>query len=536
MVARNIKRVVRLNSKLRGFQILACVALLVCAVSSPRIRAQIIPKVPNPFSDQSSSSPAGCSLQKSCAELAPTMIQNALGSSPLESNLQYLTNTIGPRMTGTVANEKAVAWAVSAFHAAGISDVNTEALTLPVTWSEGSTTATVISPENFALDLVSTGWSPPIVPSTGITGRLVDVGSGDDPGFAKVGAAANGSILLVHQGLLNSVDDLLDEYTRAPAVIDRAVKAHAVAIFWMSTRPGRLLYRHTSTPGGGVLEKLPQAIVARDDAEKLARLLATGQSVRVTVRMPNKVSGPMQVRNVVAEIHGWDKPEEFVVVGAHLDSWDLGQGALDDGCDVAMLIDAARVIHQSGSLPRRSIRFVLFNGEEQGFLGSRAYVKAHQSELNNAIAEIVFDSGSGAVTGYSVEGRDDILAALRNALEPLKSLGVANFTTDAAIETDNFDFLLQGVPTLLPDQALADYLSNYHSPSDTLDKVDIANLKKQSAIAAITAYALADAAERIGIRQSRSQIEQLLKNTGLDKQMRLEGFWSEWQSGIRGRQ
>jgi hypothetical protein len=375
------------------------------------------------------------------------MIQSALGPSLLESNLRYLTNSIGPRMTGTAANEKAVAWAASAFRTVGVSDVTTEEFTLPVVWSEGATAARVISPQNFALDLISTGWSPPIVPSSGITARVVDVGVGDDAGFAKADTASRGSILLVHQNLLSSINDLLDEFTRDPAIIDRALKAGAAAIFWMSTRPGRLLYRHTSMPGGGALEKLLQAIVARDDAERLAQLLSTGQSVRVSLRMPNKVSGREQVRNVVAEIRGWDNPKEFVVLGAHLDFWDLGQGALDSSSDVAMLIDAARVIRQSGSLPRRSIRFVLFNGEEQGFLGSRAYVEAHRSDLDEATAAIVFDSGSGAVTGYSVEGRGDVLVAVRDALGPLKRLGVTNFTSDAAIETDNFDFLLQGVPT-----------------------------------------------------------------------------------------
>jgi carboxypeptidase Q len=225
-----------------------------------------------------------------------------------------------------------------------------------------------------------------------------------------------------------------------------------------------------------------------------------------------------------------------VVLGAHLDSWDLGQGALDNACDDAMLVDAARVIHSSGSLPKRSIRFVLFNGEEQAFLGSRAYVMSHRSELDRAVAAVVFDSGSGAVTGYSVEGRKDILPAAREALDPIQQLGVTDFTDEAAIKTDNFDFLLEGVPTLLPKQDLANYLASYHASTDTFDKVDLGNLKKQTAIAAITAYALADAAQPIGPRQSRSQVEQLLKDTGLDQQMKSEGFWSEWQSGKRGRQ
>lgn len=309
----------------------------------------------------------GCSLQKSCAELAPAMIQSALGPSPLESNLRYLTNSIGSRMTGTEANERAVSWALSEFRSAGVSDVKTEAFILPVVWSEGATTAKVVSPDNFPLRLVSIGWSPPVVPSFGITAQLIDVGLGDDAGFAKAGTTASDSILLVHQDVLHSLGRLLDEYAREPAIIDRAVKAHAAAIFWMSSRRGTLLYRHTSTPGGGVLEKLPQAIVA----------------------------------------------------------------------------------------------------------------------------------------------------------------------SDAAIETDNFDFLLQGVPTLLPNQDVANYLPNYHASSDTFDKVNITNLKKDSAIAAITAYALANAPERIGVRQSRPQIELLLKNTGLDEQMKLEGFGPAWENGSR---
>jgi hypothetical protein len=445
----------------------------------------------------------------------------------LEANLRQLTTSIGGRIPGSPANEKAVEWAVAGFRAAGISAVKTEPLTLPVRWSEGATAAKILSPESFDLRMVSTGWSPAISPKSGITAPVVDVGAG---------ASAGGAIVFVHQDLLDSLEELVNEYTRAPAIIDRAVKAHAAAIFWMSTRPGALLYRHTSTPGGGMLEKIPQAIVARDDAAKIAKLLAGGATVPVHFTMPNRTSGPVQVKNVVAEIRGWDKPDEFVVLGAHFDSWDLGQGALDNGSGAAMIIDAARVIHASGSVPRRSIRFVLFNGEEEGFLGSRAYVVAHRTELNRAVAAIIFDSGSGAVTGYSVNGRNEMLPALGDVLEPLKPLGVEAFTADAAIETDNFDFLLEGVPTLLPDQELGNYLINYHASSDTFDKVDIPNLKKQSAIAAITAYALADATERIAPRQSRAGVEKLLKDTGLEQQMKLEGFWADWQAGKRGRQ
>jgi Zn-dependent M28 family amino/carboxypeptidase len=303
----------------------------------------------------------------------------------------------------------------------------------------------------------------------------------------------------------------------------------------MSSRPSLLLYRHTLAVNGEV-EKMPQAVVAREDAERMARFLAAGQKVHVHFEMPNRLTGPVDSENVVAEIRGREKPDEFVVLGAHLDSWDLGTGALDNGCNAAMVIDAARVIHASGTIPRRSIRFILFTGEEQGLLGSAAYAHAHRAELDNLVAAIIFDSGVGKVTGYALGDRKDILAPVRAALEPIASLGVKDFTMDAGMDTDNFDFLLEGVPTLVANQDPANYMLNYHAASDTFDKVDIVELKRHSGIAAVTAFAVADAEQRIGPRQSRAEIEQLLRDSGLDKEMQEAGFWPLWEKSVRGRE
>ena len=169
-------------------------------------------------------------------------------------------------------------------------------------------------------------------------------------------------------------------------------------------------------------------------------------------------------------------------------------------------------------------------------LGSWAYAKAHRDELDHMVAAVIYDSGMGSVTGYSLGGRKDALANVREDLEPVKSLGVKDFTTDAFVGTDNFDFLLEGVPTLVANQEPANYLLNYHAASDTFDKVDIGELKRHVAIAAVTAYALADAPLRIAPRQSHFEIEQLMKDTGLDQQMKRMGFWSGWEKGERGRQ
>jgi carboxypeptidase Q len=502
---------------------------LLFAVAAP---AQISPVQPAPFSKQVPSGEGVCSIHTSCADLAPTMIQNALGVSPLEENLRYLTDSIGGRVTGSPAADRAVGWAVEAFRHAGVDEVHTEKFTIPVGWSEGRTRIEVLSPEPFPVRLVSIAWSP-ATPDGGITADIVDAGIGDDAGFAKAGPAAKDAIVLVHSNILVTWDDLDHEYGIAPATVERALNAGAAAVFWMSSRPNLLLYRHT-VAGAGQIDRIPQTVIAREDAERVARFIAAGQEVRVHFEMPNRVTGPVESENVIAEIRGREKPDEFVILGAHLDSWELGTGALDNGCNAALVIDAARVIHASGVIPRRSIRFVLFTGEEQGMLGSWAYARAHRPELDHMTAAVIFDSGNGAVTGYSLGGRKDLLPTVREALEPVKSLGVKDFTFDIETGSDDFDFLLEGVPTLVANQAPANYMLNYHAASDTFDKVDIAELKRHVAIAAVTAYALADREQRIGPRQSRAEVDQLLKDDGLDRKAAMK--WSLWQKGERGRQ
>jgi len=507
----------------------ACLAPL-----GPLARAQDTPISPPPSFGQVPQGAGACSVEKSCADLAPLMIQSARGPSPLEENLRILTDSIGGRVTGSPAADRAVAWAVEALSRAGVDEVHTEKFTVAARWSEGQTRLEVLSPAPFPVRLVSGGWSPP-TPAGGITADIVDVGAGDQAAFSKADAAVKGAILLVHSAPLVTWDDLDREYDVQPGIIERARKAGSVAIFWMSTRPSLLLYRHTVTSNGRI-EALPQAIVAREDAGRIARFLAAGQKVRVHFEMPNRVSGPVQSNNVVGEIRGREKPDEFVLLGAHLDSWDLGTGALDNGCNVAMVIDAARVIHASGNIPRRSIRFVLFTGEEQGELGSRAYVHAHRAELDRMVAAIIYDSGVGRVTGYSLGGRRDLLAGVREALEPLRSLGPMEYTFDTEGDTDDLDFVLEGVPTMVANQDVANYMLNYHASSDTFDKVDISELKRSVAISAVTAYALADAATRIGRRQTRDEVEQLLDDSGLEDILKSEGAWPEWQTGERGRQ
>jgi carboxypeptidase Q len=521
---------------LRGF-LLVTSSLLCFLVSSFFIAAQLPPTQTDALGRQVQpiQGTGACSATEisSCAEAAAKILPQVLGPSPMEENLRRLTDEVGGRVTGTPQMAKAVEWGVAAFHAAGV-EVHTEKYTLPVTWSEGETRLEILGPVKFPARLASTGWSPP-TPAGGIEASLVDIGYGTAEDFARAGAGIKGAILLVHSDIGTTWADLFTEYLRPPDIISRAVKGGASAILWMGARERLLPYRHTNSLTGGI-DKIPQAVVAREDAMRLTRTVAAYPGrVRVHFGMPNKVGGPIEQENVVGEIRGREMPGESVILGAHLDSWEFGTGALDNGCNAAMVIEAARAIKATGLLPRRTIRFVLFSGEEQGTVGSHEYVKAHRAELDKIRAMITYDAGIGRVTGYSLGGRRDIEAGVREVLKPLESWGANSHTYDASFGTDNFDFLLEGVPTLVANQEEANYLPNYHAASDTLDKVDIRELKLHAALAALTAWGIADRAEPLGKRLSRAELDVLIKETGLDQQMKLLGYWDAWQSGARGR-
>src|SRR5438552_9900199 len=425
---------------------------LLIAVLPISCLAQLAPQKKDPLSKlQPPQGAAACSATElsSCAEAAAKILPQVLGDSPMAENLRRLTDEVGGRVTGTPQMAKAVEWGVAGFRAAGV-DVHTEKYTLPVTWSEGDTRLELIGSAQYPGHVVRTGWSPAI-PDGGIEAPVVDMGRGDEQEFARAGTVRR-ALLLAHSEIGSTWADLFDEYVRPPAIIARAVQGGASAILWMSARERLLMYRHTNSLVGQI-DKIPQAVVAREDAMRLARSVAAhpGQ-VRARFNMPNKVSGPIEQENVIGEIRGREKPDEVVILAAHLDSWELGTGALDNGCNAALVIEAARAIKATGLVPRRTIRFVLFSGEEQGMFGSWQYARAHRPELDKVRAVVIFDSGIGRVSGYSLTGRADIEEGVREVLKPLDSWDATHHTLNGDIGTDNWDFVLEGVPTLVAEQ------------------------------------------------------------------------------------
>ncbi len=477
---------------------------------------------------------------------ANRVIQAALQPSPLETNLQRLTDEIGGRVPGTPAMQHAVGWGMQAFKAAGADSVHTEGFTLPASWSEGATEmsattayqvdatavggGTVLS--SFRVRAVSVAWAPALAPVKHVP--VIDVGDGTIADFKKAGDVS-GKILLVHTVVLKTWDDLFAEYTKAPPIIDLAVKGKARAVAFMATREHDILYRHTNSAAGEI-DRLPMVIVAREDGERMARLLASGNLVWADLAIPNQIGGPIKASNVVAEIRGSEKPDEFVILGAHLDSWELGTGALDNGCNAALVVDALRAIKASGVKPRRTIRFILFSGEEQGLIGSHAYALSHRAELDKAAGVVVYDSGTGKTTGFAIGGRKDLLFTAKELIVPLAQFDVKDAKLDMEWGTDHFDFMLEGVPTFVADQEEANYLENYHAVSDTYDKVDFPQLKKHVAEAAALSVELADLPQKIGPRLTHDQIEQTMRETKSVEMLKAEGIWDDWVSGKRGRQ
>jgi hypothetical protein len=476
---------------------------------------------------------------------ADLIIKTALQPSPIESNLRRLADEVGGRVPGTPAMQRAIDWGVQAFKAAGADSVHTEEFTIPNSWAEGATemtvsaTGTALDPKlsqipkvEFRVRCVSIAWAPALAPVKHVP--VIDVGKGTAADFAKAGDIS-GKIVLVHSIVLKTWDDLFAEYAIAPPVIAAAVKGKAKAVAFIATREHDILYRHTNTVEGEI-DRLPQVLVAREDGERIGRLLASGHPVWADLSVPNQIGGAIKAANVIAEIKGSEKPDEFVILGAHLDSWELGTGALDNGCNAALVIDALRAIKASGLKPRRTMRFILFSGEEEGLLGSRAYAVAHRPELDNAAGVVIYDSGIGKTTGFSDGGHTDVIAPARRLIAPLQQFGVTEMKTDMEWGTDHFDFMLEGVPTFVADQEEANYLENYHAVSDTFDKVDFVLLKKHVAEAAVFSFELANLPQKIGPRYTRAQIEQSLRETHSEEMLKSSGLWDAWQSGRLGRQ
>jgi Iap family predicted aminopeptidase len=269
---------------------------------------------------------------------------------------------------------------------------------------------------------------------------------------------------------------------------------------------------YTSAAGLYPRAPLPVLSVGKEDALLLRRLLARG-AVKLVLDVQNTFEpNPPRERNVVADIPGTD-PDAVVLLGAHFDSWDPAQGATDNGAGVAAVLEAARILQSLRVKPRATLRFAFFSGEEQACLGSRAWADAHAAELDHLWAALIMDNEPQAPQGFTLHGRDDLAAALRQRLAPLAGIGAAGVDPGGDLVSDDQTFVVQGVPTLSLKVADAGGDVRHHTVVDTFDKVDPAWLALDTAALALAAWSLATADQPPGRRLPASDVEALLQKT-----------------------
>ncbi|HEY3176478.1 MAG TPA: M28 family peptidase [Candidatus Polarisedimenticolia bacterium] len=463
---------------------------------------------------------------------AARLAGRALGETPLLDDLRDLCDHVGGRPTGSPSCERAMEWAAARFRAAGFDSVVQESFRVPALWLPGREEAECLAPERFPIRVAGAPYAPPTPGGRPIEGRVLDAGAGAPEDFARLGPDARGALALVRSAQMATLSDLFTEYMRSAPMLEAARQAGVSGLLLMSTRPRGLLYRHPVTLNA-TMAPMPVAMVSREHASRLARLIEKGV-VRARLALDSRVGGAYESRNVVAEIRGREKPEEIVLMGAHLDSWDLGTGALDNGVNAALVIDAARGMKELGLVPRRTIRFVLFTGEEQGLWGSAGYVSRHASEMDRHVAVVIHDIGSGRITGFYLNGREELRGPVSEALLPVEGLGPFNHPDEAIDGTDNLDFLLSGVPNLVAAQDAEPYLPDYHAESDVLERVDARQARINAAIASALVWSLADSPARAAARQTRGEVEKLVRDSGLEGQMKAFGQWEDFMAGRRG--
>jgi carboxypeptidase Q len=414
--------------------------------------------------------------------------------------LQSITDNVGARFAGTPGAERAVEWALAEMRRVGLKNVRREMVKVP-RWIRGEEQLEVMAPTPHPLHAVALGGSVG-TPPEGLTAEVVEVESIDE--LKALGEKVRGKVVLFNKAMMRTRG--FEGYGSAVAVRGRgpveAARLGAVAALVRSVGTGAFRLPHTGALRyDNSVPKIPAAALAAEDADLLHRLLAGGKPgsvpVKIRLRLGARMDGEVESANVVGELPGQGQPEELVLIGAHLDSWDLATGALDDGAGCAIVLETARLLTQLGLVPRRTLRVVLFMNEEFGLNGARAYAEAHKNELSRHVAAMESDSGAGKPYGLVVAGGDAAAAVVRTLMEPLKALGVTELRQAEETGADLIPLKGRGIPLLGVMQDVSSYFDWHHTAADTLDKADPFELSLAAAAFAVTAHAVADLPTRL---------------------------------------
>jgi carboxypeptidase Q len=436
------------------------------------------------------------------------------------TNLEYLSDMIGQRLTGSENLKKANDWTKQRFTDYGLANPHLESWTIAHVWTRGTATARILTPAEHPLTIASYAWAAntdgpvrgPVVyvkaekmedldqykgklkDAIVITSEPIPLPAPDAPAPSPAMVPYGDSFLLVRPlrpgekpfGFNPAFRKFLmarNEFFKKEGVL---------AGLTDSGKPDGLL--NMTSLGGRqyAIAPIPAAFVTSEGYSLIWRLMKRGP-VEVEVNIANTiVDKPATVYNTIAEIRGSEKPEEIVVLGAHLDSWDLGTGATDNGTGSMVVLEAARALQKSGLKPKRTIRFALFSGEEQGLNGSRAYVEAHRDEMPRISAALIHDTGTGRVTSISLMRNYAAREVMDTVVAPLRSLGLLELSERWMTGSDHVPFDEAGVPGFFCIQDPAQYFETHHSQADTFDQAHEADLVEGAQVMAAVAYNLAE--------------------------------------------
>lgn len=442
------------------------------------------------------------SISESYDVVSRQIIEAALDDEEGYRKLAFLTDRIGHRLSGSRALERAVDWAAQTMRGDGLENVVTPAVKVP-RWIRGRECAEIVAPERIALAMLGLGGSVG-TPEDGVSAEVLPVASFDELGLLGR-AAIEGKIVLYnvpYQG-----------YGRTVAYRARGASAAAsygaVGVLIRSVGPVSLQTPHTgSLQYEESVPRIPAAALTIEGASLIQRLVDSGEPVRVRLFMQARAEDDADSANVIGEIPGREIPHEVVVLGGHLDSWDVGQGAHDDGAGSVAAMQAVALLRDLGLRPRRTVRVVLWTNEENGLRGGAAYRDWVGSAVEDHVAAIEMDMGAERPTGFGLgipglQTRQDGEEIFARALEIvgeigrlLESIGAGEIVAGGG-GADIGPIMRAGVPGLGLRTIGEHYFDWHHTEADTLDKIDPENFRKNVASLAVMAYVLADMPDRL---------------------------------------
>jgi len=440
--------------------------------------------------------------------------------------LTELSDKVGARVTGTPEAQKAVDWGIAKMRGIGLENVHAEKWQLWRGWKRGTADAELLSPTRHKLHVDAMGWTGS-TPASGVEGEIVPVNLLDlDQEMKDISRLKSKILLVVSKGTPKKSLDLI--FAEFGDFLRTAHKAGALAVIGgqSGSKASGMNLTHTGILGFDADFAIPVVSMTAEDQGQLERYLDAGLKPRARFNIQNTLTnGPVESANVVGEIRGRENPDQVFVVGAHLDSWDLSEGSTDNGTGSASVLGAADAIVRSGMKPRRTIRFVLFTGEEQGLDGSFAYIKQHHAELANHLGDLVLDEGQGPVSEFQLGGRNDLISSFRPFAASLGNIREMKVDEKVESGTDTLPFSMAGLPGINMNQDSPDYRYTHHSAADALEAVKPDVLTENATLMALTAFWIADRPERFATPWPAERTAKMLRAQGQYDMLKAFNLW-----------